>query len=95
MEAEAAGDIQLKIPVVIPGQIRGARALIGWSQKQLAERAKVGVTTVRDMEEGKRADTGATVKVIEALIEVGVGFIDGSDTHGPGVQWPMPRAQNL
>jgi transcriptional regulator with XRE-family HTH domain len=41
--------------VIIPAQIRGGRALLGWSQEQLAAEANVALSTVRDTENGRRA----------------------------------------
>ena len=81
--------------IVIPPQVRAARALLDWSQKELAERAGVAVTTVRDMEEGKRADTGAAGEVIEALQAEGVEFVAGNEGSGPGVRLARDRGPNL
>jgi uncharacterized protein (DUF433 family)/transcriptional regulator with XRE-family HTH domain len=82
-------------PTVIPPQVRAARALLDWSQKQLAERAGVAVTTVRDMEEGKRADTAASGEVIEALRNEGIEFVPGNESGGPGVRLASDRGPNL
>jgi len=82
-------------PTVIPPQVRAARALLDWSQKQLAERAGVAVTTVRDMEEGKRADTAAAGEVILALRNEGIEFVPGNDNGGPGVRLASVRGPNL
>jgi uncharacterized protein (DUF433 family) len=73
------------VSTVIPPQVRAARALLDWSQKELAERAGVAVTTVRDIEEGKRADTGAAGEVLETLRREG----------GPGVRLASGRGPNL
>jgi len=81
--------------VVIPPQVRAARALLDWSQKELAERAGVAVTTVRDIEEGKRADTGAAAEVLETLRREGVEFIAGNESGGPGVRLTSDRGPNL
>lgn len=80
---------------VIPPQVRAARALLDWSQKELAERAGVAVTTVRDMEEGKRADTTAAGEVLEALREEGIEFVPGNERGGPGVRLASDRGPNL
>lgn len=80
---------------VIPPQVRAARALLDWSQKQLAERARVAVTTVRDMEEGKRADTAAAGEVLEALRNEGIEFVPSNENGGPGVRLAADRGPNL
>jgi ribosome-binding protein aMBF1 (putative translation factor) len=36
-----------------PDQCRAARALLDWRQDTLAERARAGVTTIRNFENGK------------------------------------------
>ena len=39
---------------ISPAQIRAARALLGWTQRQLARSARVGLSTIKDAEIGKR-----------------------------------------
>ena len=85
----------LTTTTVIPPQVRAARALLDWSQKELAERAGVAVTTVRDIEEGKRADTGAAGEVLETLRQEGVEFVAGNESGGPGVRLASRRGPNL
>jgi uncharacterized protein (DUF433 family) len=82
-------------PTVIPPQVRAARALLDWSQKELAERAGVAVTTVRDMEEGKRADTAAAGNVLQTLRHEGIEFVPGNNSGGPGVRLASVRGPNL
>jgi uncharacterized protein (DUF433 family) len=53
------------------------------------------VTTVRDIEEGKRADTGAAGEVLEALRKEGIEFVAGNDSGGPGVRFARDRGPNL
>lgn len=56
-----------------PQQIRSARALLGWSQKELARRARVGTSTVADFERGAREPTANNVQsMIKALEDGGV-----------------------
>jgi transcriptional regulator with XRE-family HTH domain len=75
--------------MITPAQCRAARALLQWSQQQLADASNVGVTTVRQFELGGTDPRNATLDVIvRALEEAGVTFeeagqmIDG----GPGVR---------
>ena len=77
----------MKKTVVIPAQIRAARAMLDWSQEQLASAAEVALTSVRDLESGKRAaDTGTATAVRRALENEGVEFVSGSVEAGPGVR---------
>lgn len=73
--------------VIIPAQIRAARALLDWSQERLASAACVGVSTVRDVESERRPlDTSAAADIRRALENDGVCFVTGSPTEGPGVR---------
>ncbi|GEM_PF-187657 len=73
--------------VIIPAQIRGARALLGWSQEQLADEAEVALSTVRDTENERRAaDTSAVAAIRRALWNGGIVFTAGRQDRGPGVR---------
>lgn len=68
--------------------IRGARGLLGWSAKILAQRAHVGTATVQRMEHSGREAHGhnrTIAKIEHALIEGGVRFTEGPQGE-PGVQ---------
>jgi ribosome-binding protein aMBF1 (putative translation factor) len=55
-----------------------ARAAVGWSTRDLAERANVGATTVNRFEVEARAPIKATLMAIRrALEDAGVEFTDG------------------
>lgn len=72
--------------MITPEQCRGARGLLGWTQKQLAEDAKVGIVTIRQFEARLSVPRRATLEVIErALRDGGVEFID-ENGGGPGVR---------
>src|SRR5258708_2787003 len=78
---------KMNADVVIPAQIRAGRALLGWSQEQLAEEAEIALSTVRDTENGRRAaDTGAVAAIHRALWNGGVVFTSGRPNEGPGVR---------
>jgi ribosome-binding protein aMBF1 (putative translation factor) len=69
-----------------PEQCRAARGLLDWSQAQLAEKAAVGVVTVRLFEAGAHTPRRATVEVIKRAFDAaGVQFID-ENGGGPGVR---------
>jgi transcriptional regulator with XRE-family HTH domain len=67
-------------------QCRAARALLDWSQQQLATAAQVGVVTVRQFEGGGTQPRPATLDVvIRALEAAGVEFI-AENGGGAGVR---------
>ena len=58
-----------------PEQCRSGRAWLAWSQDDLAKAAQVGLSTVKDFENGKRTPIVATQKAIQvALEDAGIGF---------------------
>jgi DNA-binding XRE family transcriptional regulator len=69
-------------------QIKAARALLAWSQEQLAAAAGVSVPTIKRLEAqdgvlGGRADTGEKIEV--ALRKAGIDFIE-ENGGGAGVR---------
>jgi predicted transcriptional regulator len=69
-------------------QIKAARALLAWSQEQLASAAEVSIPTIKRLEAqdgplGGRSETGAKIK--RALEKAGVEFLD-ENGGGPGVR---------
>jgi transcriptional regulator with XRE-family HTH domain len=69
--------------MIIPAQCRAARALLGWSQQNLADRAGVGIMTVHQLEKDGSQSRRATLEVVRLALEAGgVEFID---ENGGGV----------
>jgi len=73
-------------------QIKAARALLGWSQEDLATKSDVSLATVKRLEAadgplGGRADTG--LKLRRALEKAGIEFTDGNH---PGVRLRTGRS---
>jgi transcriptional regulator with XRE-family HTH domain len=68
-------------------QLRAARALLGWSQTQLAEKAGLSLPTVKrvEVERGPRVSDAARLALRVALESGGVEFID-ENGGGPGVR---------
>jgi transcriptional regulator with XRE-family HTH domain len=60
-----------------PAQCRAARALIGWSQQQLAKEARIGVSTVADFELTRRDVSPIAVSKIRVALEKHIEFING------------------
>jgi predicted transcriptional regulator len=69
-------------------QIKAARALLAWSQEELAAVADVSIPTIKRLEAldgplGGRSETGE--KIRRALESAGIEFID-ENGGGPGVR---------
>jgi transcriptional regulator with XRE-family HTH domain len=77
-----------KVRKVSIRQIKAARALLGWSQEQLAAAANMSIPTIKRLEAhdgplGGRAETGD--KIEAALEKADIEFID-ENGGGPGVR---------
>jgi predicted transcriptional regulator len=76
------------IPKVSIRQIKAARALLDWSQEQLAAAAEVSIPTIKRLEanDGPLGGRGLTVdKILHSMTAAGVEFID-ENGGGPGVR---------
>ena len=72
---------------ISPAQCRAARALLGWTQAELAARAEVSPGTVRGFECGRHDPHRATAAALRrALEEAGVAFLDPDEGGGAGVR---------
>ncbi len=61
-----------------PEQIRAARAMLNWSQTDLAEAAGVSKDTVKNYESGNnRPNTNTLVSLETALVTAGIEFLSG------------------
>jgi transcriptional regulator with XRE-family HTH domain len=68
-------------------QCRAGRALLKWSQTQLAETAGVSLSTVNDFEIDKREPRSDNLAAIRrAFEEAGVEFIPARNGRGVGVR---------
>lgn len=82
----------MSIPKVSVRQVKAARALLGWSQEDLARAAAVSVPTVKRLEAadgdlGGRVQTGFLI--VAALEGAGVHFLgqgEASEEGGAGVR---------
>ena len=71
--------------MITSAQCRAARGLLDWTQQELADRAGVGIVTVRQVEAGLTEPRRATLEVIKRALEAaGVEFIHENGS-GPGV----------
>lgn len=68
-----------------PKQSRAARALLGWTQQDLAERTKLATSTVADFERGKRTPMVPNIDALKAAFDsAGIRFV------ADGIQGPSP-----
>lgn len=79
-------------PTVTTRQVKAARALLGWSQGDLAAHSAVSEPTIARLEAedgplGGRAETAA--KIVHALARAGIEFIS-KNGGGPGVRLARP-----
>jgi predicted transcriptional regulator len=73
-------------------QIRAARALLGWSQQQLADKAIVSLNALARLEKGNVDSRMSTLQAVEkALAKAGIEFLSAGE-KGEGVRLRSPRA---
>ncbi|MGI9475100.1 MAG: helix-turn-helix domain-containing protein [Hyphomicrobiaceae bacterium] len=76
-----------------PEQLRAARALLNWSQDDLATAAGVAVMMIKNYERHlSDPRLSSMIKLKTTLEEAGVEFIDATDDVGAGLRWSTPRA---
>lgn len=71
--------------MLAPEQSRAARGWLDWSQEQLAERANVSLSTVRDFEKGRRTPIRNNLEAIQKALEgegVQLRFENGGKPSG-------------
>lgn len=69
-----------------PEQVRAARGWLGWSQQDLAKRAQVGLSTVKDFENGSRKPIANNLNAIRrALEEAGITLLFSAEGQATGV----------
>ncbi len=75
-------------------QIRGARAFLGWTQAELAEKAKIGLMTVKRVEIGRgppAANTTTLLSIQGACERAGIVFVNADERGGEGVRFRADR----
>jgi transcriptional regulator with XRE-family HTH domain len=75
-----------------PAQLRAARGLVGWSQRDLAERSGMDINTVKNFEQG-RSNPGRSTLIAwrNAFAAAGVMFLDDDEGYGAGVRFRKSR----
>ncbi len=65
----------MAVCMLSPEQCRAARGWLGWSQEDLSKRANVGLSTLKDFENGKRSPMRNNLEAIRAALEsAGIQF---------------------
>jgi transcriptional regulator with XRE-family HTH domain len=77
--------------IINGGQVRAARALLGWSQRELSKKSKVAFGTIQRMEGfdgpiGSRTETLA--KVVAVFEKAGIEFLN---SESPGLRLRKKR----
>jgi transcriptional regulator with XRE-family HTH domain len=68
-------------------QVRAARALLEWTQTDLAAAAKIAVPTVKRFETGVRTPIPIVkAAIVRALEDAGVEFLPAKNGRGVGVR---------
>jgi DNA-binding transcriptional regulator YiaG len=66
-----------------PEQSRAARAWLDLSQEELAARASVSLSTVRDFEKGRRVPIANNLTAMRVALETeGISFVDTDGASG-------------
>jgi predicted transcriptional regulator len=77
--------------MISPRQIRAARALLDWSQQELADKAIISLNALTRLERAQVDPRVSTVTAVErALNKAGVEFIAEEPTRGEGVRLTKP-----
>ena len=79
--------------MITSGQIKAGRALIGWTARELAQKAEIGFSTLIRLEsvEGVPSSNVKTLEAIKKSFELaGVEFI-GTPEAGAGVRWRIQK----
>jgi transcriptional regulator with XRE-family HTH domain len=80
------------MPPLTPEQCRAARGLLDWTQEELAERADVSRSTIRDFENGRHYLHSTTATQVVAALERGGALLIPSGEAGPGVRLRKPAS---
>jgi transcriptional regulator with XRE-family HTH domain len=87
--AKLSGGLEVVV-MITARQIRAARALLGWSQQELADKAIILLNALTRLEQGKVDSRASTILAIEpALRKAGIDFLL-ADQRGEGVRLRRP-----
>lgn len=80
--------------MIVAFQLRGARGILGWSQRDLSEASGTSLSTVKRMEASSGLVRGISEnvwKIQHALEQAGIVFID-ENGGGRGVRLRLPTS---
>jgi transcriptional regulator with XRE-family HTH domain len=72
--------------MLTPEQCRAARGWLGWTQQELADKAGVGLSTVRAFESGQRAPIKNNLAALQRAVEgAGIRLVFDTDGKATGI----------
>jgi transcriptional regulator with XRE-family HTH domain len=75
-----------------PKQCRAARGWLGWTQQELARRAGVGLSTVRDFEKAERTPIANNLAALRRTIEeAGIRLTFDGSGDAVGIEFPRQK----
>jgi transcriptional regulator with XRE-family HTH domain len=78
--------LAFRLILITGGHIRAARALLGWSQQELAKKSKVALRTLSRMEDFEGAISARTETLNAAVMALEKAGIEFLDDGSPGVR---------
>jgi ribosome-binding protein aMBF1 (putative translation factor) len=82
--------------MLAPEQSRAARGWLEWSQEDLAKRARVSLSTVRDFEKGRRVPIPNNLEAIEKALEAGgIKLTFSADGAATGIKINHPETDGV
>jgi len=75
------------VTLVLPCQCRAARGLLDWTQEELAGRAGISRSTVRDFEHGRHVLQASSAERMVAAFEAAGVVLTGEEGGGVGVRF--------
>lgn len=74
-----------------PEQCRAARGWLGWSQQELAEKARVGISTICDFEAGRRQPIANNLDAMRRVLQAaGIAFEMDGGAEPTGISYRKP-----
>ena len=75
--------------MITPEQSRAARGWLDWTQEDLAQRAGVGLSTVRDFEKGRRMPIRNNLDAMQRALEAGGMRMLASSGQASGIEFVL------
>ena len=76
--------------MMTPEQCRAARGWLGWSQQELATRARVGLSTVKELERGGKLIPATADAIQRAIEQAGIRLLTRADGSAEGIAARSP-----